>query len=232
MYIAYMAIAPILRWLSDPNRTYHHGKLLYEQYGNNIVSKTIINTGHQGSNYHFNFLENCLKELADQTPDKLAVIIPDLESFTTPAKPGISDQQYQTLPVELRDIRKDAKNQFNRAKWLFTRIPMIDSKEQRLEMAIQLLDDFDDNRRQMGHVQGFLDKGTYTPELIILKKQKPVVELTIKELIAESKNIPTYISKDRAKLESSDDVDFKTKVTARISARQERLELIQRRLNQ
>jgi hypothetical protein len=228
-----MAIASVLQWLSDPNRTYHHGKLLYEQYGNNIVSSTIINTGHQGSNYHFTFLENCLKELADHTPEKMQVAIPQLETFTVPDKPGISDQEYKKLPEDMKSIRKDAKNQYNRAKWLFARIPLTDSKEQRLEMALQLLDDFDENRRQMGHVQGFLEKGTYTPETIILKELKPVEDLSIKELIAESKNIPTYVTKDIKRIKDVPvDTDRFKELTSRIKARKERLEQVNRRLNQ
>ena len=228
-----MAIASILQWLSDPNRTYQHGKILYEQYGNNIVAATIINTGHQSSNYHFTYLENCLKDLVDHTPQKMEVIIPDLTEFNQTQKQGISDQEYQKLPEDLRIIRKDAKNQFNRAKWLFARIPLTDSKEQRLEMALQLLDDFDDNRRQMGHVQGFLDKGTYIPETIILKELRPVQDLSIKELIAESKNIPTYITKDIKRIKDVlIDSDRFRELTSRINARKERLEQVNRRLNE
>lgn len=228
-----MAIASILQWLSDPNRTYQHGKLLYEQYGTNIVAATIINTGHQGSNYHFTYLENCLKDLVNHTPQKIQVIIPDLNEFNIPQKQGISDKEYQKLPEDLREIRKDAKNQYNRAKWLFARIPLTDSIDQRLIMALQLLDDFDNNRRQMGHVQGFLDKGTYTPETIILKALKPVQDLSTKELIAESKNIPTYITKDIKRIKDVIiDSDRFKELTGRINARKERLEQVNKRLNE
>lgn len=227
-----MAIAPVLQWLSDPNRTYHHGKLLYEQYGNNIVHQTIINTGHQASNFHFTYLENSLRAIADQGTTKSIVDIPDLQAFDKPEISGISDQEYSKLPEDLRTIRKDAKNNFNRAKFLFARIPLVDSKEERLTMALQLLNDFDRNREKMGHVQGFLDTGSFTPPVTVIKDLKAVSELTVRELIAESKNLPTYISKDRTRLDVAENDLRKEDLKNRIKARLERLEEIQRRLNE
>jgi hypothetical protein len=228
-----MAIAPILQWLSDSNRTYHHGKLLYERYGNDVVTKTIIGTGHQGSSYHFNILENALKELSSKTSEVTAVIIPPLSDFVKPdAKPGISDKEYQSLPENVKQIRAEARSCYQRAQFLFARIALNDSPEQRLNMALQLLDDYDDNRRLMAEVQHFLDKGIVVPKPALIEKLKPVDQLSVKELTAERQNLRTYITKDKKKINA---VPIHTPrfeaLRLRILHRQERLKLIDRRLN-
>ncbi|HEY0056288.1 MAG TPA: hypothetical protein VGB63_13105 [Pedobacter sp.] len=232
-----MAIAPVLQWLSEPNRTYHHGKLLYEQYGNNIVTKTIINAGHQGSSYHFSYLENALKAIANTSPvSETKILIPDLNSFQKENKggTGVSDTEYSKLPPELKDIRTKAQNHFNRAKWLFARIPVTDSRAQRLQMQLQLLNDFDDNRALMAKVQAFLNTGSVTPEPAPVSKElKPVAELTIRELLTEAKNIPTYLTKDNKRLKDAEEGSAKYfEIQTRIADRQQRLEEINRRMNE
>lgn len=232
-----MAIAPILQWLSDPNRSFHHGKLLYEQYGKDIVCKTIISSGHQGSNYHFNYLEAALKAIANTSPETAKeTSIPELHTFQKVAKEGsgVSNQEYSKLPAEIKDIRTEAQNHFNRAKWLFARIPITDSRIDRLNMALKLLNDFDDNRTLMGKVQQFLDKGTVDPEKIpVAKDLKPVAELSIRELFAEATNIPTYITKDNKRLKQAEEGSAKYfEIKARIAERTQRLEEINRRMNE
>lgn len=228
-----MAIAPILLWLSDTNRTYHHGKLLYEQYGRDLVTRTIINTGHQGSSYHFITLENALRELSSSFSEVKAVVIPDLSTFDKPLFPsgGLTNEEYAKLPEDLKNVRGDARQCFQRAQFLFARIPLTDSPGQRLTMALQLLDDWDENRRLMGEVQHFMDNGSVIEKAPAIEKLKQVDQLSTKELMAESKNIPTYITKDRKKLASATEASKSDAINIRLNGRLERLEQINKRLN-
>lgn len=228
-----MAIATITQWLNDPNRTYHHGQILYKQYGKNAIARIIIDTGNQHSNYHFSYLERALLETNQTAAEKSALIIPDLIEFNTQPSQGITDKEFQALPDEIKQIRNNAKNHFNRAKFLFARIPLTENETDRLNQALQLLDDYDQNRELMAQVQTYLNLGSIPPSLIQeTKTEKPVPDLTIRELIAESKNLPTYITKDKQKLKStSDKPEAAQKLQNRIDYRIARLNQINQRLN-
>src|SRR5690606_10562475 len=72
-----MAIASITAWLKSPKRDYHHGKMLYEQYGDDQLILTIIRTG--STSYHFNKLLaglEALNKFSNMEPQQIKIVDP------------------------------------------------------------------------------------------------------------------------------------------------------------
>ena len=219
-----MAIASITAWLADPNRKYEHGRLLYEQYGTDKVLRVLLCSG--STSFHFSKLQLALEglnKLANLEPQP--VIIGEIQ----PSKNSDPLSGFENAPDKILEIRNTKNRRYAQARRLFEAIRVMDSQNHRLEAALELLDHMDyvseawqaiDEWREVGKVREFQEH----------ENEAAVSELTLTELLKEANNLPPNISKDRGRLKSAKSPIKEAEIAERLRKREQRLELIRRRL--
>lgn len=218
-----MAIASITAWLNS-NRDFHHGKMLYEQYGSDPLILAIIRTGT--GNYHFSKLLQGMEEL-----NKLSNLQPKQITFKDP--PPLDDQtdKWKYAPDPILKIRNEKNYRYAQARKRFETIPLMDSQDHRLAAALDLLDDMDFVNESWGAIDQWRENGTIR-EMRKIEQVQEVSELSLKELLKQSKNIATYISKDKTALRNTDSPKGQIKLKARLEIRESKLQEINRRINE
>lgn len=220
-----MAIASITQWLADPKRTFLYGKALYEQYGDNRVTLALIRSG--SGSYHFGKLTEALKKLNEQSNlEPKPIVIADRPAAKHPTK---KNPDLTSAPEQILKIRNDKNTKYARARKLFEMIRLMDSREHRLASGLELLDLMDEVNESWAAIDEWHEKGK-VHEAMIAEAEKSVDDLSLAELLKESKNLPTYISKDRALLKTPLIDRKKMKISARLELNVKRLELIKKRL--
>ena len=219
-----MAIASITAWLNSQQKDFAHGRLLYEQYGSDPLVLTIIKTG--SGSFHFSKLLEALEglnQLSNIEPKR--IVIPDLPAVEK------SGNAWDGAPDPILEIRNEKNLRYAQARKLFESIPMLDSKEHRAEDAIKLLDHMDFVKDSWGAI----DEWRETGNIRAIKKEEEltaVAELSLQELIQQSKNIATYISKGRAKLAKETDPKKILKIKERIDLWEIKVNEVKRRLDE
>ena len=223
-----MAIASITEWLKSKSKTYLHGKVLYMQYGNKQHLKTLFNSGN--SSFHFQKLEIALNELnlLNSPPPKQIII-------AEPPKPKVLEEKavmdYKNSPDKIKEIIAVKNKSYALARSYFTTIPFMDSQEHRKEAAKELL-------KEMEFVQDCwqaIDEWQKNGNIRDLKLGNLATEingLTTAQLMAEARNLPPNISKDKGKLAICDNPKKQLILDNRIKERLERLTLVKQRLNE
>lgn len=202
-----MAIATITQWLAAPVKNYAIGLALYNQHGDNPLLKTILQ--HGDSDYHLTRLTEALDQLngilKDEAVDQKKVTasqvhIPALETIPVPPqRHALSDSEFSKSPEPIQQLYTQNSRLKTRADYLYLQVRSVPTPTARLELALAQLDDrsqINENWKEIKeyHVTGKIQ------ENIKEEQQKQVSELTVTELIALNKNLPTYITKDKQKL--------------------------------
>jgi hypothetical protein len=136
---------------------------------------------------------------------------------------------YLSAPEQIQRIVNDKNSEYAQARQLFEKIRLMDSREHRLQAGLQLLDLMDSVNEKWSLLDEWRDKGNIR-EQQMEETGKSVDELSIAELMKESKNLPTYISKDKKRLDGKLVDAKKVKICARLEINIKRLELVNKRL--
>lgn len=227
-----MAIAKILSWLEDPNRSYEYGKSLYEQYGDDVVILAVIRGG--SSPYHSNKLFDALVKLNETAIDRVVkpkdMTIPDLQAFADPIREPVKKKpDFHSLPDAMKDVTSLKNQHKRRTDQLFIEISFTESEELRREMASTMLDDLDKVQECWGILDGFRETG------LVLDNKKPSIEeevkgMTMLQLSNSVRNIRTYLTKDKKRAMTMKPGRQLTKVLTRIQENQLKLSLIDQAL--
>lgn len=226
-----MAIASITAWLTEKNPNYHHGRMLYEQYGDDRLVLTIIKSG--SGSYHFNKLKEALELVNTKTnlvPKPIVFVEPVQEDFA-PAAGALVKPNLDHAPAEVRKIRDDKNKLYAEARHLFVTIKSLDSDELRLNAAIKLLENMDD----VAESWHALDTFNKTGEILKIEHDKIIAEvkdLSTVDLLKELKNLPPNISKARGNCAKANDPIKKAKYQVKIQHLITRLTEVQRRVNE
>jgi hypothetical protein len=203
-----MAIAPITQWLDSREKNYLVGRALYEQYGTNSLLKTLFKNGD--SDYHLTRLIESLEELnrqlhaidQKQQPQHQRFVIPPLESIPVPAtRMSLSDPAYQNAPEEIKDLYTANSRLNSRADLLYLQARSAPTAAERLELSLAQLDDRQQVNENWQTIKEYHATGV-VQEQVKEAEEKNVSELTVSELMALDKNLPTYISKARKSLQA------------------------------
>jgi hypothetical protein len=224
-----MAIASITGWLENPDRTYHQGRALYEQYGENKAILALIKSG--SGSYHLGKLIEGLRLVNQQCNLVPKPIV--IGNYSAPAPnvaPGKTNLDFTSAPDQILRIRDEKTQNYAQARALFANIRVMDSKQHRLKAGLELLDLMDKVNEAWSVIDAWKDTGKIA-EQKQAETEKDVAALTIRELIAESRNLPTYITKDRKLLETDLPDAKRVEVAFRLQFRIARLKLINNRLD-
>lgn len=232
-----MAIASITTWLTSPNKSYVHGRALYQQYGDDKLVLTIINSG--SSSYHFSKLHEALDKLNAQSnlePKRITFVAPpppepDVSAGGTPGAISKVKTNLDVAPPEIRAIRDDKNLMHAEARHLHTMLRLMDSKEHRLEAALKILDNMD----KVNESWVAMDEWERTGVITKLQQEetiKAVNELSTQELFKEIKNLPSSISKARKRYNDNTDPKKKTKALAKVHSLVARQSEVKRRIDE
>lgn len=228
MHFSSMAIASITAWLNNPARSYYQGRMLYEQYGENRVLITLFQSG--STSFHFSKLTAALQALNTQAnlePKAIVLKEPAPAPLVRPDK--AAPIGFEEAPDKILEIRNEKNRRYAQARRLFESIRVLDSKDLRRDAALQLLDHMDYVNEAWGAIDEWKDSGRIR-EIQQKETTLEVSELSLVELVQESKNLPPNITKDKNKLKAATLPSVQAKIAARLQARIHRLELVKRRL--
>lgn len=222
-----MAIASITTWLDNPQRSYHHGKALYEQYGNSASLLALIRSG--SGNYHLSKLKEGLELVNKQCNLEPKPIV--VGTYVKPEKPDLSKKNpdLANAPDAITEIRDEKNSRYAQARRLFENIRIMDSREHRLQAGLELLDHMDFVNDSWEVIDEWKESGKVR-EIQKVEAEKEVAELTMTELVKESNNLPTYISKDKKNLAAAKTPASKSKYANRLEWHEHRLRLVKKRL--
>lgn len=219
-----MAIASITTWLNSKERDFYHGRMLFEQYGSDPLVLAIIKSG--SGSFHFSKLLQGLEELNKSSNiEPKPIQIPELPD------PEKDDGKWTGAPDPILEIRNEKNLRYAQARQLFGVISVTESQEHRIGFALQLLDHMDFVDESWGAIDEWRETGQVR-EIKKVQEVASVADLTLKELLQESKNIASYISKDRKKLAEEKNPKRIIKIKARLELREIRLAEIKRRMDE
>lgn len=219
-----MAIASITAWLHNPKRDFHQGRMLYEQYGDDRLVLTIIRTG--SGSYHFSKLQEAmeaLNKLSNLQPK--AIVIHDLAPIDK--KPEVWDE----APDPILEIRNEKNRRYALARKRFETIRVMDSQEHRAEAALLLLDDMDFVNESWSAIDTWRETGVIK-EVEKKEAKTSISDLSLKELMKQSKNIESYISKDKKKILSEKNPGKLLELKQRLELRVFKLAEMNRRIDE
>lgn len=231
-----MAIAAIQRYLDQPVHNYGEGRLLFDRYSNDSVLKLVFNTG--SSSYHHRRLLDALRILVNesepivQAPStdskaKPKPVVPSLSDFDVPSKVAMKDDFFN-LPDQMQAVVRKKNMHYKRAQQLFIEIPYIDDQDKRLEMALTILDDYDDVQACWSAIDEYRETGKVLEEKTVSIEEE--VNAVPDALIGKSiSNLCSNISKDKKKLLDLPEGHKKAKVLLRYQTNQIKLDLFRKR---
>jgi len=235
-----MAIATIDKWLADPQRKYDLGRQLYDLYGDNKLLKALLASGHDGSHYHFTRLNDALKEVNLKVKPDVPNVqhpsiptfkkIPKLEDIPLPSKrENLTDAEWLKLPDTIKDLYNRVYRLHPHSQLLFNQCRITENKSDRLQLDLMIIRERDEINKIWKLIKDYHENGV-VKEKVEIKEKTKIDELSIGELIKLSKNLPTYLSKDREKLKTMPDGQQKNKVLNRIMEREVQFDLVKKRL--
>jgi hypothetical protein len=204
---------------------------LYDQFGTSLLLKTFFSKG-KGS-YHLSRLKESLTNLNAQLPAQ-AIHIP----MTIPAAPpvpsqakihSLTDREWELAPERIKDLYVENHQLKSHAELLHHQIRIAPTAAQRLSLALQLLDDRDRNNNNWSAIRKYQATGQLAEE-IKKKTAKAINDMSVAELAGILKNYPSYITKDRQRLEGMEAGSKKDKVAERLAERQITLDLAKEKL--
>lgn len=226
-----MAIAKITNWLKDPDRVYDDGAYLFEQYGASSLLKSLFRNGT--SLYHYNRLVEALEEINEvaepHTPPAKVEFIPVLPAVAPAAHYGVTQPEWDKLPEAVKDLYGSNMKLHGHSKLVFNQMRLSETNESRLEKALLILNERETIQENHKAIKDFHATGRIK-ETIVAENEKPIGQLSMAELSAMAKNIPTYLSKARKKLPNMPAGPKKNKVLHKVSEWEIQLDLLNKRL--
>ena len=182
-------------WLKS-GRNYLVGVALYEKYGDNSTLKTLFRSGC--NSWLTGKLLTSIKDLRD----KAAVLVPVREPRTVKKETirvskNESDQIIEDLVKEKGALYKEAAN-------LHPFLHLM-SKEELQKAAPRILQNF----KRINRIWQIIDNHEVTGAVPVNLTGK----LTLKEFVGKIRNLPTYVTKLKKKLENMEDGNEKTQVS-------------------
>lgn len=232
-HFRFMAIAKISVWLNDVRRDYQYGVLLYNQFGKSEILKILFKNGD--SSYHQDRLHTALEELnptLEELSNKSSFSIPTLQELPTPSKRyGVPDSNWEKLPEPIKDLYVHNSKLHRHSQLLFEEARKASSDEQRLSYCLPMLVERKELNENWKSIKDFHEKGLIQEE--VQKKQEvEMQDLNIADLIKLKQNLPSSLSKDRAKVGDMKPGPKKNKVMLRIQEREVQLDLVKKRLEE
>lgn len=226
-----MANASITAWLNHKEKDYQTGVILYAQIGSSKLLKAFFNKGK--SAYHLSRLIETLGKLNTElaeTIQPVVMIIPAVSEMPfSPRIYSLTDAEWDAAPGVIKDLYTENSKLKSHAELLHHQIRVSGTSHDRLSMALELLDDRDKRNDNWTIIKDFQETGK-VKDRVIQEAGKSIEQLTMPELNAILKNFPTYLSKDKARLEGLPDGVKKNKVLLRIQEREAILQLAKARL--
>lgn len=226
-----MAIAEITHWLNKPDRSYDAGVALYEQYSTNVLLKPFFKTAK--SSYHSSRLVEEMINLnkLDLVPSKPPVFkIPELETISIPAKRyGLNDEQWGAAPDEIKDLYVMNSRLKSRADLLFHQTRIATTDDARLSLSLAQLADRSVINTNWKKIKDFYATGKLKEE-ITTANEKSIADMTMAELFPLSKNLPTYISKDKRNYNEAKSSSAREKIQKRLLENETKFDLVKKRL--
>lgn len=221
-----MAIASLTSWLNDPNRTYEHGKMLYEQYGDNKSLSALFKSG--STSFHLSKLTAAITGLNSKTNiEPKPIIIAEAEEPEPLAeKMRIT---YDSAPDQIIQILEKKRFNYAKARRLFETIRVMDNIDNRLEAAIEILNLMDEVNEAWAIIDEWNDTG-HIREQQQKQLEIDVQHMNLQQLLKEKANLGPNISKDRKKLKTAGSDKSRLKITQRIEAREARYKLVLERI--
>ncbi len=227
-----MANATVTAWLIQPQKDYQTGVALYGQFGTSGLLKTFFSKG-KGA-YHLTRLIETLTKLNLELSNIPVQFVAPVEAL--PAKDlsrpriySLTDVEWDAAPDEIKDLYTENTRLKSHAELLFHQIRITGTAQDRLAMALQLLDDRDKRSENFKAIKEFQETGK-VKEKIVQDAGKTIDQLTMAEIAAVLKNFPTYISKDKARMDAMADGPKKDKVISRLLEREIFLKLAKERV--
>ena len=231
LHFSFMAIAKISNWLNDLRRDYNLGVLLYEHYGKSVLLKTFFKNGN--SQYHQDRLYASLEELngiLEDVTNTSSFKFPKLEEIAVPIKRyGVTDEVWNKLPDQIKDLYTLNSKLHRHSQMLFDQARIAKTDEERIDYGMQILSERKKLNSNWEAIKDYFAQGKIK-EKIKEEILPSVDDLSMVDLVSKSKNIPTYLSKDRSKLNSMQDGPKKNKVLLRIQDNEIFLAAIKKRL--
>jgi len=225
-----MAIASITAWLNSHDKSYSHGVALYEQYGESRTTLALIRSG--SSAFHFNKLRTALEELNLQTdiaPKPIVIGQYNPDPIATPGSKASVD--FLNAPDKILEIRNQKNLQYAQARKLHESIRVMDSKQHRLQAALELLDLMDAVNESWSIIDEWQEHGRVL-ETVQKEQVADVAQLSHVELLKEQALLGPNITKDKARLNECADPRKQVKIATRLQTRELRMEEIRRRLRE
>jgi hypothetical protein len=225
-----MAIASITAWLTSPDKSYSHGRALYEQYGEDRITLAMIRSG--SSTFHFNKLLAGLQKLnlhTDIAPKPIVIGQYKPEPVAVPGSKA--DIDFKDAPEKILQIKTEKSQRYAQARKLHEAIRIMDSKQHRLSAALELLDHMDFVSDAWSIIDEWREKGNIR-EMVQKEQCSSVADLTHAELLKEQSLLGPNITKDKARLAECKVPRKAVKIAARLQGREIRMEHIRRRLRE
>ena len=234
-----MPIPSITAWLNSPDKPYHHGRALYEQYGSDRVLLALVKSGT--GPYHFQKLRAGLELLNKNSnlvpkPIIIGALATEAPNPIPHVRENIRNSKFlnpdlTNAPDEITKIRDEKNKRYAQARRLFETIRVMDSREHRLQAGLELLDHMDFVNDSWSVIDEWKESGKVR-EIKQAETEKEAAALALPELLKEAQNLPTYITKDRKKLAAAKTDKEKMKISLRLEFRIKRLDLIKTRINE
>jgi hypothetical protein len=227
-----MAIASVTEWLRNEPKNFHQGRMIYQQYGEDLLTLTIIKSG-TGS-YHLSKLIAGMEDLNKlQNLKPKHIKIPDV--FVAPPEPGSKDPLQKTnldyAPKEIQAIRDNKNLLYAQARNLHASVRVLDDQQQRLEAGLKILDNMD----KVNEAWIIMDEWAATgvvKEAQAKEIEKTVSDFTLIELIKAQNNLPPNISKYKSSYKNAKDPAKKAMYLAKMEAASAQLKAIKSKINE
>lgn len=142
---------------------------------------------------------------------------------------AVNDQQWEQLPEQIKDLHRRNIQLNDHSKLLFAQSRATEHPASRLKLDLQILNERDQINKNWRTIKDYHERGVILVE-IKAAAVKTVEQMSITEMVAASKNIPTYVSKARKRLEKTTDAHKQEDEHKKIKAWELQLEEIRKRL--
>lgn len=216
-----MAIASIINYLNQKNKTYEEGLTLFKEFSKSQILISFFEKGK--SEFNFKKLINELDKLKGLNiePKPISIAPQNIIKF--------DPINFENAPIEIREIRDEKNRMYAEAKDLFYKIKTIYGAETRIHAGIKLLSLMEGVNDRWEVIDSWKETGQ-----IIRKQQEKaeikISELSVSELLKELRNLPPNISKYKKKVAGSESESDRMKYSLALKNLQDKLDMVKQKL--
>lgn len=177
----------IAQWIQDPKRDYRQGVILFERFGGDASTLSLLKSG-ENSLTRSTLLEEMVELNASLTAKPSKSTPPKPVKINLPTKPDLHPDiapYYQHKEVYFKEMAA-----------LKQQLRLMPTDEDRLKACMRI-DELDLMIDECWYNIDYFNEHGHLPE-----KEEEYPIRTIRDVVAQSKNIPTYITKIDAKINS------------------------------